>query len=118
MQRSLVSLLALVEFCMLFKPLMFTGLERDLGMAGYDFNIALTVFYVFVRTPNFSNSRALTFQRYIVRCLGSTLQSTPQTLWDSHLSDHGNWLRSLHSGVGIRDFVRWPYRHQSIFGNI
>jgi hypothetical protein len=26
-----------------------TGLERDLGMKGTDFNIALTVFYIFVR---------------------------------------------------------------------
>lgn len=34
------------------------GLEEDLGLAGYDYNILLTVFYVVSTTPYLPNEHA------------------------------------------------------------
>jgi MFS family permease len=71
-----------------------TGLEKDLGMVGVDYNIALTVFYVFVLyTFNLASpTTAYSFEQYIVSDIPSNLA----------LKHFGSmWLAAMVTAFGI-----------------
>jgi MFS family permease len=76
-----------------------SGIEKDLGLKGFDFNIALTVFYVFVRANlcsigSRSNKKQLTF----ICCLQYIIIEIPSNLALKHFGSV--WLAGMVTSFG------------------
>jgi MFS family permease len=70
------------------------GLEKDLGMAGFDLNIALTIFYIFVSTWSFAIRTKLTWGKRKYNA-----SDIPSNLLLKHFGSR--WLAFLVFGFGV-----------------
>lgn len=92
------------------------GIEKDLNMHGFDFNIALTVFYIFVRPLSSISTPDLNKILPVYRCR-SSIQPCAQAFRFCVARRSGGCFWDCFDRHGLCQIVCWPCCNQGFPGH-